>query len=117
MMRPPRGRRGLTSSFISPAVPLNPQVGFLERTDCICDFADATFKTRPQFWGVRELQFEGFIFHAPDTHGIVQTQEWQTTFRADFHNGSYTDDDIVDVFAQRVTLPFNIYKNVLNSPT
>ena len=90
----------------------NPQVGFLERTDCICDFADATFKARPEFAGVREMQFEGFIFHAPDTRGVVQTQEWQTTFRADFHNGSYTDDDIVDVFAQRLTLPFNIYKNV-----
>src|SRR5713226_8362339 len=90
----------------------NPQVGFLERTDCVCDFADATFKARPEFAGVREMQFEGFIFHAPDTHGVVQTQEWQTTFRADFHNGSYTDDDIVDVFAQRLTLPFNIYKNV-----
>ena len=90
----------------------NPQVGFLERTDCLCDFADATFKTRPPFWGLRELQFEGFIFHAPDTHHVVQTQEWQTTFRAEFHNGSYSDDDIVDVFAQRLTAPFNIYKNV-----
>jgi hypothetical protein len=90
----------------------NPQVGFLERTDCICDFADATFKARPQFWNVRELQFEGFLFHAPDTQHVVQTQEWQTTFRADFQNGSYTDDDIVDVFAQRLTTPFNIYKNV-----
>ena len=90
----------------------NPQVGFLERADCICDYVDATFKTRPSFWGVRELQFEGFIFHAPDTHHVVQTQEWQNTFRAEFHNGSYTDDDIVDVFAQRLTTPFNIYKNV-----
>src|SRR2546426_9118898 len=34
----------------------NPQVGFLERTDCLCDFADTTFKTRPTFWGVRALQ-------------------------------------------------------------
>lgn len=32
--------------------------------------------------------------------------------RATFHNGSYTDNDIVDVFAQRLTTPFNIYKNV-----
>lgn len=91
----------------------NPEAGFLERTDCACDFADATFKVRPQIARVRELQFEGFIFHAPDTHGVMQTQEWQTTFRADFHNGSYTDDDIADVFAQRLTTPFNIYKNVL----
>jgi hypothetical protein len=90
----------------------NPSVGFLERADCLCDYADATFKTRPELAGIRELQFEGFIFHAPDTHHVVQTQEWQTTFRADFHNGSYTDDDIVDVFAQRLITPFNIYKNV-----
>jgi hypothetical protein len=90
----------------------NPQVGFLERTDCVCDFADANFKVRPDLAHVRELNFESFIFHAPDTHGTVQTQEWQATFRANFHNGSYTDDDIVDVFAQRLTTPFNIYKNV-----
>ena len=61
---------------------------------------------------MRELNFESFIYHAPDTHGAVQTQEWQATFRANFHNGSYTDDDIVDVFAQRLTTPFNIYKSV-----
>jgi hypothetical protein len=90
----------------------NPAVGFLERTDCVCDFADANFKVRPELAGVRELNFESFIYHAPDTHGGVQTQEWQTTFRANFHNGSYTDDDIVDVFAQRLTTPFNIYKSV-----
>jgi hypothetical protein len=73
---------------------------------------DATFKQRPHFGGIRELQFEGFIFHAPDTHHVVQTQEWQTTFRADFNNGAYTDDDLVDFFAQRLTTPFNIYKKV-----
>lgn len=90
----------------------DPEVGFLERTDCLCDLVDATFKQRPHFAGIRELQFEGFIFHAPDTHHVVQTQEWQTTFRAEFNNGAYTDDDLVDVFAQRLTTPFNIYKNV-----
>ena len=90
----------------------NPQVGFIERSDCLCDFADAVFKTRPQFAGIRELNFEGFIAHDPDTEGNVQSQEWQATFRAQFQNGSYTDDDIVDVNAQRLTEPFNIYKNV-----
>lgn len=91
----------------------NPQVGFLERTDCVCDFVDANFKVRPDRAHVRELNFESFIFHAPDTHGVLQTQEWQTTFRAEFNNGSYTDDDITDAFAQRLTTPFNIYKNVV----
>jgi hypothetical protein len=73
---------------------------------------DATLKPRPKVRGLRELNFEGFLFHAPDTHHVLQTQEWQGTFRAEFNNGSYTDDDIVDVFTQKLTEPFNIYKNV-----
>ena len=99
-------RRKIGSNF-------NPEVGFLERTDCVCDYADLTFKPRPRIPHVRELNFEGFVFHAPDTHGVLQTQEWQGTFRAEFHSGAYTDDDIVDVFTQRIVTPFNIYKNVI----
>lgn len=90
----------------------NPEVGFLERNDCICDYADVNFKPRPKIPGVRELNFEGFIFHAPDFHHVLQTQEWQNTFRIEFNNGSYSDDDIVDVFTQRLITPFNIYKKV-----
>ncbi len=94
----------------------NPEVGFLERTDCVCDYADLTLKPRPKIHGIRELNFEGMMFHAPDTHGILQTQEWLTSFVAKFHSGAYTDDNIVDVFAQRIVTPFNIYKNVVIPP-
>ena len=90
----------------------NPEVGFVERTDSNETYGDLTFKVRPSIEGVRELQFEGFLLHAPDTVGEVSTQEWQGTFRADFNNGAYTDDDIADVFTQRITTPFHIYKNV-----
>jgi len=90
----------------------NPEVGFIERQDCICDYLDANFKARPSIEAVRELNFEGFLFHAPDVRHVLQTQEWQNTFRVDFNNGSYSDDDIVDVLAQRLTTPFNLYKNV-----
>ncbi|HEX6805816.1 MAG TPA: DUF5916 domain-containing protein [Terriglobales bacterium] len=90
----------------------NPEVGFLERNDCLCDYADVNFKPRPRLRGVRELNFEGFIFHAPDTNHVLETQEWQNTFRVEFNNGAYSDDDIVDVFTQRLTAPFNIYKNI-----
>jgi hypothetical protein len=90
----------------------NPEVGFLERQDCICDYLDANFKVRPKIEGVRELNFEGFMFHAPDTQHVLQTQEWQNTFRIEFNNGAYSDDDIVDVYTQRLITPFNIYKNV-----
>lgn len=94
----------------------NPELGFIERTDSDETFADLNFKVRPPIPGVRELQFEGFILHAPDTHNLVQTQEWQNTFRADLNNGGYTDDDIVDVFTQHITTPFHIYKNVFVPP-
>ena len=90
----------------------NPEVGFIERTDSDETYADLTFKVRPKIESIRELQFEGFILHAPDTRGQVSTQEWQNTFRADLHNGAYTDDDIVDVFTQLITTPLHIYKNV-----
>ena len=90
----------------------NPEVGFVERPDSNETYGDLTFKVRPAIPGVRELQFEGFLLHAPDTLGQVSTQEWQNTFRAEFHNGAYTDNDIVDMFTQRITAPFHIYKSV-----
>jgi len=90
----------------------NPEVGFIERVDSNETYGNLTFKVRPKISGVRELQFEGFILHAPDTRNDVSTQEWQGTFRAEFNNGAYTDDDIADVFTQRITTPFHIYKNV-----
>jgi Domain of unknown function (DUF5916)/Carbohydrate family 9 binding domain-like len=90
----------------------NPEVGFVQRVDSDETYGDLTFKVRPKTAGIRELQFEGFLLHAPDTHGEVSTQEWQNTFRADFNNGAYTDDDLVDVFTQRITTPFHIYKSV-----
>ena len=90
----------------------NPEVGFIELTNANETYGDLTFKARPRISGVRELQFEGFILHAPDTQGVVQTQEWQGTFRADLNNGGYTDDDIADVFTQRITTPLHIYKSV-----
>jgi hypothetical protein len=89
----------------------NPEVGFIQRVDSNETYGDLTFKVRPKIGGIRELQFEGFILHAPDNHEEVSTQEWQNTFRADFNNGAYTDEDIVDVFTQRITTPFHIYKN------
>ncbi len=66
----------------------NPEVGFVERTDSNETYGDLTFKVRPSIEGVRELQFEGFLLHAPDTRGQVSTQEWQGTFRAEFGAGS-----------------------------
>jgi len=55
----------------------NPEVGFIELTDANRTNGGLTFKARPGIPGVREMQFGGFILHAPDTQGVVQ--EWQGT--------------------------------------
>ena len=52
----------------------NPEVGFLGRADCICDYVDVNFKPRPKIRGVRDLNFESFLFHAPDTRHVLQNR-------------------------------------------
>jgi hypothetical protein len=90
----------------------NPEVGFLERDDCVCDYFHGQVKERPDIRGVREIDIQGSMFHAPDTHHVLQTQEWLTTLRVKFQNGAVSDNDIEDVITQRLNQPFNIYKNV-----
>ena len=90
----------------------NPQAGFIERSDCVCDFVNGALHYRPKILRLREMDFEGFLFHAPDTHGILQSQEVQAAFRARFNNGAFLDLDVIDKNIQLLTSPFNIYKNV-----
>lgn len=91
----------------------NPEVGFINRTDVNESYVGLNLAPRPRISGIRELNFEGFIDHAPFTNGRVQAQEWQGTFRAIWNNGAYTDDDLVHAYTQLITTPFNIYKNVI----
>jgi hypothetical protein len=91
----------------------NPEAGFLEFNDCQCRFVDGTLKPRPHIAGIRELQFEGEILDRHDLEGPIKNQQWQATFRANFNNGAYTDDDLWIAQIQRITAPFNIYKNIV----
>ena len=90
----------------------NPEVGFLERPDCICDFASVNMKARPQFLQLREVGFENSIQRALDTGRVLQSEEIMSTLRAQFSNGAYTDNDLIVANTQRLTTPFNIYRNV-----
>ena len=94
----------------------NPEVGFVDRTDIVTNSIDAQLSPRPKHGRIREYNFEAFYRRHVNTHGVLQTQEWQTTFRANFHNGAYTDDDLFDNFIQRLSSPFNIFKNVIIPP-
>lgn len=90
----------------------NPEVGFVNRTDLVTNYAKLEFTPRPKSGPVREYNFQGWIYYQPSTEGVLQTQEWQTTFRILFQNGAYTDDDLFDNFIQYLPQPFNIFKNV-----
>jgi hypothetical protein len=90
----------------------NPEVGFVNRTDLVTNLADLEFIKRPKSGPVREYNWEAFINYQPSTEGVLQTQEWQTTFRIVFQNGAYTDDDLFDNFIQYLPQPFNIFENV-----
>src|SRR6266536_2706623 len=94
----------------------NPEVGFVDRTDIVSNSINAQLSPRPKHGRIREYNFEAFYRRHVDTHGLLQTQEWQTTFRANFHNGAYTDNDLFDNFIQRLSSPFNIFSNVVIPP-
>jgi hypothetical protein len=90
----------------------NPEVGFLELPDCICDFASLNLKARPQVLNLRQVSFENSVQRALFTSGVLQNGQVMSTFRAELDNGAYTDVDLIAAITQRLTEPFNIYKNV-----
>jgi len=49
-----------------------------------------------------------FLFSRARYSGRRTNQEWQGTFEPNLNNGGYTDDDIADVFTQRITTPLHI---------
>jgi Domain of unknown function (DUF5916)/Carbohydrate family 9 binding domain-like len=90
----------------------NPEVGFVDRTDLKTNYLDTQFTPRPQAGPVRELSFEASYQHQTDTHGVLQTNEWEGAVGAVFHNGSYTDNDLVTITTQRLLEPFVLFGNV-----
>jgi hypothetical protein len=90
----------------------NPEVGFVARTDDNPTLAELNLTPRPNLRGIRELQFDSFLDHDPNTAGMPQFQEWTESFRILFQNGALTDNQAVDSYYQRLNQPFNIYKDV-----
>lgn len=90
----------------------NPEIGFVSRTDDNPTLAELNLTPRPNLRGIRELQFDSFLDHDPNTAGVPQFQEWTESFRILFQNGALSDNQVVDSFYQRLNQPFNIYKNV-----
>ena len=73
---------------------LDPEVGFVERTDLVTIILDFQLYSRPKTGPVREYNFEGFFRYEPDTGWTYCRPRVVRHFaRALFHNGAYTDDD------------------------
>lgn len=94
----------------------NPEVGFVQRTDSNESYLDLNLAPHVHVLDLRQLSFEGSIDHIPNTEGVLQTQEWIGTFRAFWNDGAFTDNDLFDVYTQRINTPFNIYKNIYILP-
>ena len=91
----------------------NPEAGFATRTDLITNIIGGELHPHPKKGPVRQWYFIGFLQYQPDTHGVLQSQEWQGTIIASFQNGALTNNDLVHNFIQRLTTPFNIFGNVV----
>ena len=52
----------------------NPEVGFVNRTDLVTNYAKLEFTPRPKSGPVREYNFQGWIYYQPSTEGVLQTQ-------------------------------------------
>jgi len=91
----------------------NPEVGFVDRTDLVTNHAGVEVKPHPARGPVRQFFFIADYIGQPDTHGVLQTQQWQGTVIALFHSGAFSNNDLFVNTIQRLTAPFNIFGNVV----
>jgi Domain of unknown function (DUF5916)/Carbohydrate family 9 binding domain-like len=90
----------------------NPEVGFLPHQDVKETLFEVRLSPRPKIDGVRELDFDAFLYNAPNTRNVLQIQQLQQFFAVNFNNGGFFFvgpwwDNI-----QRINSPFQIYKNI-----
>ena len=89
-----------------------PQMGFVSQNGIHASLIDFTVIPRPHVLGLRDLNFEGFGSFRYNENGTLNEREYQYTFRAEWQNGAYSDDDIVDVFDENLTEPLQLTDKV-----
>jgi hypothetical protein len=94
----------------------NPEVGFVGRTDCYCNFIGTTFRPRPNIPGVRELDLGGSFENDQTTLGMLQTQDWNSSFQLRFNNGSTFGLNLANQTEQQITDAFDLYKSIEIQP-
>jgi len=98
-------RTNIGSSFL-------PQLGFVSQNGIHASLVDFTLIPRPHVLGLKDLNFEGFGSFRYNENGTLNEREYQYTFRAEWQNGAYMDDDIVDVFDENLTEPLQLTDRV-----
>jgi hypothetical protein len=83
----------------------DPQMGFVSQNGIHSTFADLEVTPRPHALGLQNLGFETFYSFKYNEDGSMNEREYQYTFRAIWQNGSYSDNDIVNVFDENLTVP------------
>jgi hypothetical protein len=94
----------------------NPEVGFVNRTDCYCNFIGTSFRPRPHIRGLREMDIGGSFENDQSTAGELQTQDWDTNFQLRFNNGSTFGLTLASATEQQITDAFDLYKNIEIQP-
>ena len=94
----------------------DPQAGFVAQTGIHETFADVEITPRPAAPGLRNLGFETFYDYKYGENGELSEREYQYTFRAEWLNGAYSDNDIVDVFDENLVEPLVLTPKVSVTP-
>jgi hypothetical protein len=90
----------------------NPEVGFLPHQDVKETLLEVRLSPRPKITGVRELDFDAFLYNAPNTRNVLQMQQLQQFFAINFNNGGFFFAGPWWDNIQRINTPFQIYKNI-----
>ncbi|HEY6929104.1 MAG TPA: hypothetical protein VJA66_05455, partial [Thermoanaerobaculia bacterium] len=90
----------------------DPQMGFVAQNGIHWTFVDLELTPRPRVWGLKNLSFESFYSFKYNENGSLNEREYQYTARAEWQSGAYSDNDIVDVFDENLTVPLELTPTV-----
>jgi hypothetical protein len=97
-------------------VNFNPEVGFIGRNNCYCNFIASNFSPRPNIPGVRQFNIGGSFENDSTTNWGLETQTWDGSFNVLFNNGSMVGLDLANGTQQQITGAFDIYKSIEIQP-
>jgi hypothetical protein len=94
----------------------NPEVGFIERNDCVCNFMTMTLSPRPKIRNVRQVDISGTFEHDVTPAGALETETWGEKVRVRLNNGSRFGIVPASATIQQITDAFDLYKNLEIQP-